>query len=66
MKESLCLRYKNVMYVINKLNQENNDKAMMRLWYIAKYKDKNPDITEKELICLSHIYINEEYMGMKY
>jgi hypothetical protein len=66
MKEYICIRYKNKMYTIDKLQQESNDKANMRLWFMAKYKESHQDISEKELICLSHMYINEKYMNMKY
>ena len=65
-KDSICVRYKNRMYVIDKLSHENNDKAMTRLWFIVKYKSENPEISEKELNCLSHMYVNEKYMRMKY
>ena len=66
MKEYVSLRYKNKMYVVEKLVQEPNDKAMSRIWFIAQHSNKFPDITQKELISLSYIYINEKYMQMKY
>lgn len=66
MKEFVSLRYKNKMYVIEKLIQEPNNKAIARLWFIAKESNKNPNLTEKELISLSYIYVNEKYMQMKY
>lgn len=65
-KEYVCLRYKDKMYITEKCIQEANDKAMLRLWYIAQKQSENNKLTEKELISLSHIYVNEKYMQMKY
>jgi hypothetical protein len=64
--DSVAIRYKNKMHIVHKLRHETNDRAITRLWYIVKYKEENPDISEKELNCLSHIYVNERYMEMKY
>jgi hypothetical protein len=64
--EFVCLRYKNKIYTTKKIFQESNDKAMSRIWYIATKSHENPNILEKELICMSHIYVNEKYMQMKY
>ena len=66
MKEFVSLRFKNKMYVIEKLIQEPNNKAMARLWFIAKEANNNQNLSEKELISLSYIYVNEKYMQMKY
>lgn len=63
-KEYVSLRYKNKMYVIDKLVQESHDKAILRIWFIAENSHKYSNM--KELISLSHIYVNENYMQMKY
>lgn len=65
-KEYVSLRFKNKMYVIEKLLQESHDKAIARIWFIAKKSHDNPKMTHKQLVCLSHMHVNEKYMQMKY
>jgi hypothetical protein len=59
----IIIRYQGVIYKFdNKLNEETN-RFVDRCWFIVKNKGKYP---EKELICRSHMYVNEKILGVIY
>lgn len=60
----IIIRYQGVIYKFeNKLN-EDNDRFVDRCWFIVKNRENFS--TQKELICRSHMYVNEKFLGVVY